>query len=214
MGEQKEGSKEVTQEEPKKSFSLGKLKPFAIGAAILIFIGVLYVLYTTLPSGNLPPNTTITGDLAVLNPSDLTILSGWTLSKETGFADVSEATKKVFLASGVTDMATWQFTRGAETLTLQVFSFDSAENFNTTEKKLTASFGNIQYFADVGNVKGIIGAYKISGSNSPLALYFSQNNTAFLLTYYNQNGVYNSTSYKDDSQFMRYVGERTLEKLG
>ena len=211
---------EQKPEQPKaKKSSLELLKWFAFGVGIVLLIASLYFFYVGHQNNsNLPPpeNNTNLGDLAMFDPSDNKALKDWELTQTNGLNEVLPEYKKTLLEQGVEGLALWTFTFEDEELYFQVIKYNSTDSLKKAEPEVTRPFGTQQYLADVGPVKGTYGIYSVPG-NDPLALYFAKDNLMFLLTYYNQNGTYNttnSTTYYADRDFLMYVGERALNKLG
>ncbi|MEM4247755.1 MAG: hypothetical protein QXH80_00655 [Candidatus Nanoarchaeia archaeon] len=209
---------EEKPKQPEKKDALELLKWFAFGIGIVLLIGSLYFFYVNSQNNNpMPPtNNTNLGDLEIFNPSDNKVLKGWTLTQIKDLNDVSVEYKKALLKNGVQGLALWTFVFEDEELNFQVIKYNSAESLKKAESEVTFPFGMQQYLTDVGPVKGVFGSYAAPG-NDPLALYFAKDNLMFLLTYYNQNGAYNATSsnaYYADRDFLVYVGERSLNKLG
>lgn len=209
---------EQKPEQPKaKKSSLELLKWFAFGAGIVLLIASLYFFYISHQDNNMPPtNNTNLGDLAMFDPSDNKALKDWELTQTNGLNEVLPEYKKTLLEQGVEGLALWTFTFEDEELYFQVIKYNSTDSLKKAEPEVTRPFGTQQYLADVGPVKGTYGIYSVPG-NDPLVLYFAKDNLMFLLTYYNQNGTYNttnSTTYYADRDFLMYVGERALNKLG
>jgi hypothetical protein len=206
-------------EKPEAKKKSSKWTVLIIGVLILIVLMGSYLAYTNFFVGkiSLPAKqevkSNITGELAGLNPSDIKVLADWTLVKEQSLQDISSVGKSALNKSGVTDLAIWEFTYGTESLKFQVLKYASKENVSAAESDAVKPFGMTPWVLDVGPQKGIVGAYTSSSGNNPLALYFTQDNYVFFMSYYNQNGEYNATSFKSDEQFLRYIGERTLTKL-
>jgi len=206
-------------EKPEIKKKSSKWTALIIGALILIVLIGSYLAYTNFFVGksSLPAKTevvsNITGELAGLNPSDVKALEGWTLTKAQALTDMSSVAKGALNKSGVTDLAIWEFNHDNESLKFQILKYDSNESVSAAESDAVRPFGTTPWVLDVGPQKGIVGAYTSSSGNNPLALYFTQDNYVFFISYYNQNGEYNATSFKSDEEFLRYIGERTLTKL-
>ena len=205
-------------EKPEIKKKSSKWTVLIVGVLILIVLMGSYLAYTNFFAGKINPakqevKSNITGVLAGLNPSDIKVLADWTLTKDQSFQDISSVGKSALNKSGVTDLAIWEFTHGNESLKFQVLKYVSKENVSAAESDAIKPFGTMPWVLDVGPQKGVVGSYTSSSGNNPLALYFTQDNYVFFMTYYNQNGEYNATSFKSDEQFLRYIGERTLTKL-
>jgi hypothetical protein len=203
-------------EKPEIKKKSSKWTVLIVGVLILIVLMGSYLAYTNFFAGKTNPakqevKSNITGVLAGLNPSDIKVLADWTLVKDQDLQDISSVGKSALNKSGVTDIAIWEFTHGNESLKFQVLKYTSKENVSAAESDAIRPFGTTPLVLDVGPQKGLVGVY--SSGNKPLALYFTQDNYVFFMTYYNQNGEYNATSFKSDEQFLRYIGERTLTKL-
>jgi len=204
-------------EKPEIKKKSSKWTVLIVGVLILIVLMGSYLAYANFFAGktNLPAKqevkSNITGELASLNPSDVKALAGWTLVKEQSLQDISSVGKNALNKSGVTDLAIWEFTQGNESLKFQILKYASKDNVSAAESDTVKPFGTTLWLLDVGPQKGIVGVY--ASGNNPLALYFTQDNYVFFMTYYNQNGEYNTTSFKSDEEFLRYIGERTLTKL-
>ncbi len=192
---------EVKQEEPKQNQPRGDfLKWFFVGLIIVSLVGG-YLLYTQLHK-NIDETPSI--GLAVYNPEKW--LNDWNLDVEkTNLAEMPADFRAEMMSQGITDAATWEFSKGTEKLFFWTRIFAD----NATRDKYDGAFNGPLVWRNgarasmaIGD-EGIIGIYRMEG-NDPLMIYTSRANQIWYISYYNyanENGsAYNATEMTADKQ--------------
>ena len=191
----------------------GTWKWFLAGIGIMAIIGILYFGFN---HANEPDLSDLKNEglLASLNPSEF--LQGWKLkSSYLSLADLPVDKKKEFIGiTNLTDVATWEFTRGGETVFVWIRRFstnDSAEL--NTESFIPTAWLNMDISSLSFGDEGLIGIYKIKGQN-PLMSFDWQDNDILTVAYYNKNNAeYADTNLLQDKAFLVGLTRNIMGKI-
>ncbi|MFH0869109.1 MAG: hypothetical protein V1839_02700 [archaeon] len=191
----------------------GAWKWFLAGIGIAVIIGIIFLMPKFTNTTNIQ-NLQHSGPLAVFDPSGF--LQGWKLDLEyLTLADLPTERKKELIAEGnLTDVATWQFSKGGETLYVWIKEFANSE----AAKISGYSFAPINWQIDYQSVlsfgdEGRVGVYKAQGQN-PLTAYVRQDNTILSVAYFNEgNQKYNPSKLMADETFLSGMAKGLMTKI-
>jgi len=189
-----------------KWFLVGVVVVFAIG---IIFIGMKYA--NIIKIGDLQH----TGPLAVYDPAEF--LSGWKLkSSYVTLADLPlEKKQEFFDIKNLTDVATWEFAKGGDTIFVWLREFADedatkigAESFGVFAWRPEVSIANLP-FGDEGK----IGVYRVTG-HDPLMTYVMQDDKILSIAYYNtKNAEYDATKLSEDKIFLTSLTRKVMRNI-
>lgn len=191
----------------------GLWKWFIAGIAIVVIIGVTFMFFR---HTNTPDLTTLqnTGPLAKFDPSEF--LDGWKLeNKYLTFADLPMEKKKEFFdMQNLSDIATWEFSKGGESLFVWIRQFSDEESAKLGAK----TFAPIAWHIDEQSMlafgdEGRIGIYKITGQD-PLTSFVRQDISVLSIAYYNQgNQLYDPATMVEDKAFLTALTKKLMTKI-
>jgi len=208
------GGQPIAAPEEKAPAKSGELwKWFFAGIGLILIIGGAFVAFNYLNAPKLE-DVQHTGPLAKFDPSEF--LDGWKLkSSYLTFADLPIDKKKELLEmQNLTDVATWEFTKGDDTIFVWIrkFSDEASAKIGANTFSPLAWRDTGQSALSFGN-EGRIGIYRITGQD-PLLAYVWQGDTILSVAYYNtDNKQYDAAKLLEDKVFLTKLAKNIMTKI-
>lgn len=164
-------------------------------------------------NGNSPDyNTTVVdlerGPAQQFNPGAY-VSDDWQLVNSVGrLSNFNQEIQTDLESQGIIDAATWEYSRGNESLYIWSRVYDSKETLQANDSPFTGMFAWIDSSELAFGDEGYVGIKRALNEAPPLMAYVAKDDSILFISYYNnitEEGVHyynNASSYFDDKRFL------------